>query len=149
VWRALREDAPVSLTHEQATALAGEFYRGWADAASYKPMVAIEHDPEFLLDNHIERIRADGTKEVTAWRRSESSSFGPPEWEAVLRRWSRMETIGTHELDKPPHKRRPFDLDNHKPSEPGEPDPRDLEKHLGPIVDRVLLARGIKHATWC
>src|SRR4051794_14034970 len=31
VWRALREDAPVKLSHRQATALAGELYRAWAD----------------------------------------------------------------------------------------------------------------------
>src|SRR2546423_1434673 len=30
VWRALREKTPVSLTHRQATALAGELYRAWA-----------------------------------------------------------------------------------------------------------------------
>src|SRR5277367_1354481 len=30
VWRALRNGAPLPLTHRQATALAGELYRGWA-----------------------------------------------------------------------------------------------------------------------
>ena len=29
VWRALREDAPIPLTHRQATALAGRLYRAW------------------------------------------------------------------------------------------------------------------------
>lgn len=30
LWENLRADRPVSLTHQQATALAGEFYRAWA-----------------------------------------------------------------------------------------------------------------------
>lgn len=30
VWRALRNDMPLPLTHRQATALAGELYRAWA-----------------------------------------------------------------------------------------------------------------------
>jgi hypothetical protein len=33
VWAALRADAPVPLSHRQATALAGELYAGWADGA--------------------------------------------------------------------------------------------------------------------
>ena len=40
VWRALREDAPVSLTHRQATALAGELYRAWADGESRERTIA-------------------------------------------------------------------------------------------------------------
>jgi hypothetical protein len=31
VWHALRQPEPVALTHKQATALAGEMYRGWAE----------------------------------------------------------------------------------------------------------------------
>ena len=31
IWTALREDAPIKLSHRQATALAGELYRVWAD----------------------------------------------------------------------------------------------------------------------
>lgn len=31
VWRSLRTDEPVPLSHRQAVALAGELYRGWAD----------------------------------------------------------------------------------------------------------------------
>jgi hypothetical protein len=29
VWKALRQDEPIPLTHRQAVALAGEFYRAW------------------------------------------------------------------------------------------------------------------------
>jgi hypothetical protein len=32
VWGALRDDAPTKLSHKQATALAGELYRVWADS---------------------------------------------------------------------------------------------------------------------
>ncbi|WP_346658117.1 DUF6538 domain-containing protein [Bradyrhizobium sp. 154] len=34
IWEALRNDAPVRLTHRQATALAGELYGVWADSES-------------------------------------------------------------------------------------------------------------------
>lgn len=47
IWRALREDAPVSLTHRQATALAGELYRAWANGEGRERTTTIEHDPEF------------------------------------------------------------------------------------------------------
>ncbi|OPF96107.1 hypothetical protein [Rhodopseudomonas palustris] len=32
VWQALRNDAPITLSHRQATALAGDLYRIWADS---------------------------------------------------------------------------------------------------------------------
>jgi len=42
VWKALRVSAPVSLTHKQATALAGDFYRSWADSDRGRSL-AVEH----------------------------------------------------------------------------------------------------------
>lgn len=45
VWQALRNDAPVHLTHRQATALAGELYRVWADSESRARSVAMVHTP--------------------------------------------------------------------------------------------------------
>lgn len=45
VWQALRNDAPVHLTHRQATALAGELYRVWADSKSRARSVAMVHTP--------------------------------------------------------------------------------------------------------
>ena len=44
-WEALRNDAPVHLTHRQATALAGELYRVWADSESHARSVAMVHTP--------------------------------------------------------------------------------------------------------
>jgi len=45
VWEALRNDVPVHLTHRQATALAGELYRVWADSESRSRSVAMVHTP--------------------------------------------------------------------------------------------------------
>ena len=129
VWRALREDAPVSLTHKQATALAGQIYLAWASGNGRERTTAMEHVPGI------------------GWRRAESLDFKPEEWDALLRRWDRIDTIGKHTIDDPPQRRMPFDLDNPKPTEPEEPDPSNIEKHLGAVVDRLLLSKGIKQLT--
>jgi hypothetical protein len=42
VWRALRNGAPVPLTHRQATALAGELYRAWASGRERTMTVNID-----------------------------------------------------------------------------------------------------------
>jgi integrase len=99
VWRALREDAPVSLTHRQATALAGELYRAWANGEGRERAIAIVHTPG------------------VGWQREYNTHVSDAEWEAVLGNW---EKIGATS------------------------EPSDLEKPLGPIVDRLLLAKGIK-----
>ncbi|HWM47687.1 MAG TPA: recombinase XerD [Xanthobacteraceae bacterium] len=98
VWRGLRATAPVSLTHKQATALAGELYRGWAQGADSERALAVEHVPGI------------------GWQRVIPEEL-PEEWDAVLARW---EQLGASE-----------DIDT-------------LERTLGAIVDRLLLARGIK-----
>jgi hypothetical protein len=46
VWRALRQDRPIALTHAQATALAGELYRAWADRAEREHTLAIQWTPQ-------------------------------------------------------------------------------------------------------
>ncbi|MFK4562468.1 integrase [Bradyrhizobium ottawaense] len=45
VWEALRNDAPMHLTHRQATALAGELYRVWVDSESRARSVSMVHTP--------------------------------------------------------------------------------------------------------
>jgi integrase len=121
VWRGLRNDAPIFLTHKQATALAGEFYRAWANGDDRERTNTIEHDPEFRFpDDHIRRKGPTGKIEVTAWRRASVAHVGPEEWEGVLAHWDQ---IGTTE------------------------NPSDLEKPLGAIVDRLLLAKGIRRVT--
>lgn len=61
VWEALRNDAPVHLTHRQATALAGELYRVWADSESCARSVAIVHTPGvgLLLTKGIRRVDSE------------------------------------------------------------------------------------------
>jgi integrase len=99
IWRALREDAPVSLTHRQATALAGELYRAWANGEGRERAMAIVHTPG------------------VGWQREYSTHVSDAEWEAVLSNWEKIGATGERS---------------------------DLEKPLGPIVDRLLLAKGIR-----
>ncbi len=113
VWRALRDDKPVNLTHRQATALARELYDAWVNGEGREHKAAIEYDPEFISpDDHIYR-----NGKPTAWRRVSGTHVTPDEWEAVLSHWERIGATG----------------------EAG-----DLEKPLGAIVDRLLLAKGIR-----
>ena len=46
VWRALRQPQAVSLTNREATALAGELYRAWADGEGREKTIAIELTPQ-------------------------------------------------------------------------------------------------------
>ena len=103
VWRALREDAPVSLTHRQATALAGELYRAWANGEGRERTATVEHDPEFKsVDDHIRRKGPTGAIEVTAWRRASVGNVSPEEWEAVLAHWDKVGmTENPRDLEKP------------------------------------------------
>lgn len=101
VWRALREDAPIKLSHRQATALAGELYRIWADGENRARSITIEQKPG------------------GGWRRvSESQADEDAHWTAIVAMWARVGASG---------------------------DPADLEKPLGPLVDRLLLSKGIRH----
>jgi integrase len=105
VWRALREDTPVSLTHRQATALAGELYRAWADGVGRERATAIVHTPG------------------VGWQREPNTHVSSGEWDAILGRWEKMgsfDEIGSAD------------------------DPSVLEKPLGAIVNRLLLAKGIR-----
>jgi hypothetical protein len=40
-WQALRDDAPLPLTHRQATALAGRVYKAWAEGESRELTVSV------------------------------------------------------------------------------------------------------------
>lgn len=95
VWRGLRAARPLTLTHRQATALAGELYRAWASERPQERTIAIVQTP-------------------TGWVRDHAT---PSEEEAGFR-------AAIERLDA-----------NNEPAE--------LEALLGPIVDRLLLARGI------
>jgi hypothetical protein len=99
VWRALREDAPVSLTHRQATALAGELYRAWVNGEGRERAIAAVHTPG------------------VGWQVEYNTHVSDSEWKAVLANWEKIGATG---------------------------EPSDLEKPLDAIVDRLLLAKGIK-----
>lgn len=100
IWEALRDDAPVHLTHRQATALAGELYRVWADSEDRGRSVAMVHTPG------------------VGWAPdTESHEEQEAQWAAVTEMWAR---VG------------------------GDGEAKKLEKTLGPIVDRLLLTKGIR-----
>ncbi|PSO30908.1 recombinase XerD [Bradyrhizobium sp. MOS002] len=100
VWQALRNDAPVHLSHRQATALAGELYRVWADSESRARSVAMVHTPG------------------VGWAPdTDSQDEQEVQWAAVVAMWEKVGKDG---------------------------DPKHLEKPLGPIVDRLLLTKGIR-----
>jgi hypothetical protein len=84
VWRALREDAPVSLTHRQATGLAGELYRAWANGEGRERTIAIVHTPG------------------VGWEREYNTHVSDAEWEAVLENWEKVgATSEPGDLEKP------------------------------------------------
>jgi hypothetical protein len=100
LFQAYRNDTPVKLTHRQATALAGDLYRAWADSENRARSISIVHTPG------------------EAWQRDTSTqSEEEAYWEAIVAMWEEVGASG---------------------------DPADLEKPLGPIVDRLLLSKGIR-----
>jgi integrase len=102
VWRAYREDDPISLTNRQATALSGELYRAWANGEGRERVIAIEQAPG------------------GGWQRVYSNNLEVDEWGAALANFDRIAA---------------------------NDDPAELEKLLGPIVDRLLLTKGIKRVS--
>lgn len=66
VWKALRQGEEMPLTHKQATALAGDLYRAWAEGR--ERTIAVEH-----LDGE--------------WRRVEADHLEPNVWEGVHDAW--------------------------------------------------------------
>lgn len=115
VWQALRQDAPIKLTNEQATALAGRLYRAWARSERRERTVAVEQG-------------ADGRMRVVEHDPLDDEAL----FEAALMRLVRPAALG-----------KVFDLD-HLPLPDERPEPSDLERHLGPLVDHLLLAEGIR-----
>ena len=54
VWQSLRAEAPVSLSHRDVVALAGEAYRAWAEerpSPSTYTSVTMGHDGQWRLDD--------------------------------------------------------------------------------------------------
>jgi hypothetical protein len=73
VWRALRETTPVSLSHRNATALAGELYHAWANGEEREKTIAIEHIPG------------------VGWQRVARAEVDPDEWLGVLNRLNNVD----------------------------------------------------------
>jgi integrase len=103
VWEAYRKDAPASLAHPQAVALAGDLYRSWADGGKRSRTTAMVHMPG------IGWVPDD-----------ESQAEMNAHWEAVNEMWMRVGASG---------------------------DPETLEEPLGPLVNRLLRAKGIHRVT--
>jgi hypothetical protein len=95
VWQALRGTKPATLSHRQATALAGELYRGWADEERLR-VTAVQFE-------------ADRTATVIPDRTDDE----PEAWNAVAQMFARIE------------------------------EPSNLERTFGPLLDRLLLSKGI------
>jgi integrase len=106
VWLALRERAPVQLSHRQATALAGVLYRAWASEGRERTTA-------------VEIVPGEGARLVPTNGHTE-----PEEWEGVL--------VSLDRLEMP-------QVNGSKDSE--------IEKAIGPLVDRLLLARGIRRVS--
>ena len=126
ILRAFRDNAATSLTNSQATALAGRLYRAWAGGEGRERTMAVEQGP----DGKMRPVPHDPLDDAA-------------HLDAALQRLLRVGSIGKHEMDRPPEKRKPYNLD-HPPQPEEEPEAVALEIHLGPLVDRLLLAEGIR-----
>ncbi|MGE0340174.1 MAG: DUF6538 domain-containing protein [Xanthobacteraceae bacterium] len=116
VWKALRQGEEVPLSHRQATALAGDLYRAWADGEGRERTIAVEHIP------------GEG------WKRVEADYLEPGIWEGVQEVWEKL----------------PEDLEKAEALEKAlraDPKKEPLERALGPILDRLLLAKGLGKLT--
>jgi integrase len=61
-WTALRTGAPVTLNHRQATALAGDLYRTWADAGADRTIAV-----QLMPDGRWARVRATPEEEAAGF----------------------------------------------------------------------------------
>jgi integrase len=98
IWLALRQSEAVALTYKQATALAGELYRAWANGEGREKTLAVEWDGEKMVP-------------ATVTLADEQAHF-----DGGLAYFAKLAASEK---------------------------PEDLEKPLGKIVDRLLLAKGI------
>lgn len=122
VWRAFREDAPIPLTHREATALAGRLYRAWASGEGRERTTSVivmrsgewmpgyestDDVPDFweFARQHLDQVEADDERFVSEAERRE------------------REVQQVQEVDR---------------------QPRPLERTFGPIIDRLLMREGIR-----
>lgn len=123
VFEALRnEDKPVTLTNRQATALAGRLYRAWAGGEGRERTVSVEEIPKAERapgGPRMRRVEHDP-------REDDAGAFDG----ALLR------------LVRPGFSGKVLDFDRLPPAE-DKPEPRDLERALGPLVDKLLLREAV------
>ncbi len=119
VWRALREDSPLPLTHRQATALAGRLYRAWASGEGRERTIAVVRMP-------------DGE-----WERDDESADDVPDfWEAASRHLDEVAASDDRFLS---------DAETRKQAgRSADDEARPLERTFSPIIDRLLLREGIR-----
>lgn len=99
LFDALRNDTPMVLSHRNAVALAGEFYRSWSSELERSNTIAFEH-----TGGGWEKVHSGSPSELAA-------GFG-----AAALRLQQLEGAGADE---------------------------ELEATIGPLVDRLLLEKGI------
>jgi integrase len=115
IWRALREDRPTVLSQRQATALAQDLYRAWADGEDREQVISIEEDrgvqspAEHIYDRRGNQL--DGAGRATSPIRRNG-----------MRCWHASKKLEELDDDKKTIK---------------------LEELVGPIIDSLLLAKGI------
>ena len=116
VWRALREDAPIPLTHREATALAGRLYRAWASGEGREQTTSVI-------------VMRDGS----GWTPNcESGDNIPDFWESAKRHLDEVEAVDEEYQEKAAR--------GELTTKDGI---RPLERVFGRIIDRLLLHEGI------
>jgi hypothetical protein len=127
-WRALRDDSPITLTHRQATALAGRLYRAWAYGEGRERTTSVT----------IDRLSGE-------WKADYASADNVPDfWEVAKEHLDKVEEADEEFQAK--------DAENRRQDLPraGGPDRRrPLERAFGPLIDRLLLREGSHRRTAC
>lgn len=121
VWQGLRQDNPLRLTNEQATALAGRLYRAWARGERGERTIAVEEVPK------AERLPGQSRMRVVEIEAEDDE---------------RAFTAALTRLVRPGWQGQAMDLDHLPPAE-SEPESESLETTLGPLVNRLLRDEGI------
>ncbi len=118
VWSRLPDDKPTVLTHKQAVALGGEFYRAWAAGEGRERTISVTIDRQ--------------TREPILDPESGSAGNVPEYWSASRQSLENLKQIDEDYREKvalgrldPTHEKRPY------------------EKAFGPIVDPLLSRRAI------
>jgi hypothetical protein len=122
VWRALREGAPIPLTHRQATALAGELYRDWASGEGRKVAASDSVTLDLVTRKPMEPSGDD-----------ESMENVPLVWETARRSIDRVETAHQGQAE----------WRGRDGLRKTGPKPWTFERTYGRLIDRLLREEGV------